>query len=182
MRNAFKAAAITFLIGLGSCAGTSDQDNTQSEFSSATIDIGMLVSDVEQSALFYTNTIGMSELPGFSVDADFCLDAGLTNSQPLEIRVFQIGAGETATKLKLMSVAGVKTKPSDNTFVHSQLGLSYLTVYVTDMSAALARLEATGVKPLAKGPVAIGEDPMGPALTLVRDPDGNLVELIGPTL
>ena len=36
------------------------------------------------------------------------------------------------------------------------------------------------MKPLAKTPVLIGEDPAGAYLTLVRDPDGNLIELIGP--
>jgi catechol 2,3-dioxygenase-like lactoylglutathione lyase family enzyme len=179
MKNAVKTAALTFLIGLGSCASVPSTESAHPEFSSSTIDIGMVVSDVEKSALFYGGTIGLNEAPGFSVGAEFCADSGLTDSQSLEIRVFKIGAGETATKLKLMQVPDVSSKKSDNAFVHSQLGLSYLTVYVTDMSAALARLKSTGVTPLAKGPVAIGEDPMGPSLTLVRDPDGNLVELIG---
>ena len=38
-----------------------------------------------------------------------------------------------------------------------------------------------GVVPLGNGPVTLGEDAMSPALALVGDPDGNLVELIGPT-
>ncbi|MFT7484263.1 MAG: catechol 2,3-dioxygenase-like lactoylglutathione lyase family enzyme [Candidatus Paceibacteria bacterium] len=181
MKNTVKTAALTFLIGLASCASLPTQESAHPGFSSATIDFGMVVSDIEQSALFFTNTIGLREAPGFSVGAEFCTDAGLTLSQPLAIRVFQTGTGETATKLKLMQIPGATSKMSDNAFVHSQLGLSYITIYVTDMGAVLARLQATGVQPLAKGPVALGEDPMGPALILVRDPDGNLIELIGPT-
>jgi catechol 2,3-dioxygenase-like lactoylglutathione lyase family enzyme len=52
---------------------------------------------------------------------------------------------------------------------------------VADADAAVARLAALGVRPLAKGPVplpaALGN---GMTLTCVRDPDGNLVELLGP--
>jgi hypothetical protein len=45
----------------------------------------------------------------------------------------------------------------------------------------LKRLEKAGVKPLAKGPVALPEPlPQGIYLTVVRDPDGNIVELVGP--
>ena len=45
----------------------------------------------------------------------------------------------------------------------------------------MARLEKAGVKPLAKGPVALRSPlPEGVFLSVVRDPDGNLVELVGP--
>jgi len=37
-----------------------------------------------------------------------------------------------------------------------------------------------GGKPLAKGPLRLGERPDSDYLALVRDPDGNLIELIGP--
>ena len=39
---------------------------------------------------------------------------------------------------------------------------------------------AAGGEPLAKGPVRLGERPDSDYLALVRDPDGNLIELIGP--
>jgi hypothetical protein len=47
--------------------------------------------------------------------------------------------------------------------------------------AALARLAKVGAKPIAKSPIAL-PDHLGKGLflTCVRDPDGNLVELIGP--
>ena len=50
------------------------------------------------------------------------------------------------------------------------------------MAAATKRLEANGVKPLAKGPVPLPEGfPEGVFLTVVKDPDGNFVELVGPS-
>jgi hypothetical protein len=52
---------------------------------------------------------------------------------------------------------------------------------VDDTDAALARLAKIGVKPIAKSPVAL-PDTLAPGmhLTCVRDPDGNVVELIAP--
>ena len=49
------------------------------------------------------------------------------------------------------------------------------------LGAALKRLDKAGVKPVAKGPVPLPAGlPQGVFLTVVQDPDGNLVELVGP--
>lgn len=172
-----------FALGLlaGSHMAGTAADAKKNEFARDTIDLGVVVSDVQKAVKFYTTAIGFKEAPGFSVGGDFCADAGLTDHQKLDIHVLVLDDGETATRLKLMEVPGVKSKPSDNMFIHSQLGYSYLTIYVADGNAALARLKRAGVKPLAKGPVPLPPDlPPGLGLVVVRDPDGNLIELIGP--
>ncbi len=151
------------------------------KFASETIDLGIVVSDVAKSVKFYTDALGFSETQGFSVGADFCADAGLTDRQALKIRVLVLGTSPSATKIKLMEVPGVKMKQTDNGFIHSQLGYRYLTIHVADATAALARLQKAGAKPIAKGPVALPAGlPAGMTLTVVRDPDGNLIELVGP--
>jgi catechol 2,3-dioxygenase-like lactoylglutathione lyase family enzyme len=150
------------------------------DFPRTTIDLGVHVSDIEASADFYTNVIGFTEVDGFDVSAEFATAAGLTDEQPLAVRVFVLGADESATNLKLMQVPNVETEKSDNAYVHSQLGFRYLTIRIEDTNAALERLKTGGSKPVADGPVLIGEDPAGSYLTVVRDPDGNLIELIGP--
>jgi uncharacterized protein (TIGR03067 family) len=151
------------------------------EFARGTIDLGVVTSDVDKAVKFYTEAVGFREIQGFSVDGQLCADAGLTDHKSLDIRVLVLEDNPAATRLKLMSLAGVKSKTADNTFIHSQLGYSYLTIYVADARAALERLKRAGVKPLAKGPVKLPEN-LGPGMTLtvVRDPDGNLIELIGP--
>ena len=150
-------------------------------FPRTTIDLGCVVTDLEKSVRFYTEGIGFRELKGFEVPADLARDAGLTDSRPLAIRVLVLGDDETATKLKLMQVAGTLPRTGDNEFIHSHAGFRYLTVIVADTDAALARLEKLGVKPIAKSPVSL-PDSLAPGmhLTCVRDPDGNVVELIGP--
>ena len=97
-------------------------------------------------------------------------------------RVFVLGEGESAARLKLMEVPDVETKESDNAFVHSQLGVRYLTIFVEDMNAAVERARAGGCEPIAEGPVLVGEDPSGPYVAVVRDPDGNMIELFRPKL
>ncbi len=57
----------------------------KAEFSRTTIDLGVVVSDLEESAKFYTEAIGFTEAPGFAVPADFCTKAGLTDGHPLRI-------------------------------------------------------------------------------------------------
>ena len=150
-------------------------------FPRTTIDLGCVVSDLDASVRFYTEAVGFTELKGFEVPVSVATDAGLTDGKPLAVRVLVLGEGDGATKLKLMQIAGTAPRKGDNEFIHSHTGFRYLTIFVADTDAALARLAKAGVKPLAKSPVAIPESiATGLFLTCVKDPDGNLVELIGP--
>jgi lactoylglutathione lyase len=150
-------------------------------FPRTTIDLGCVVTDLDKSVRFYTEGIGFREVKGFDVPAGLATDAGLTDARPLSIRVLALGDDDTATKLKLMQVAGTLPRTGDTDFIHSHTGFRYLTIMVADTDAALVRLEKLGVKPVAKSPIAL-PDSLAPGLhlTCVRDPDGNLVELIGP--
>lgn len=161
-------------------AARTDSQDTPSEFSSGTIDFGVVVRDVQKSVDFYTDLIGFTEVPGFAVDAEFCRTAGLTDGHPLTIRVLTLRKGDGATNLKLMSLPKVESKDADNAFIHSQLGYSYITIRTVSLQPALERLKRAGITPLAEGPIPLpGAGADGPHLAVVRDPDGNLVELIG---
>jgi catechol 2,3-dioxygenase-like lactoylglutathione lyase family enzyme len=150
-------------------------------FVRTTIDLGVVVSDLEKSAQFYTDVIGFTEVPGFHVPGPVAANAGLTNGLPLTVRVFVLGEGPEATKIKLMQLGDPTQRAGDNQFIHSHTGFRYLTILVKDMKASLARLEKAGVKPLAKSPVDIPETtaPGGLRLTCFRDPDGNIIEFVG---
>ncbi len=169
---------LALLVALTCVASIADESPA---FPRTTIDVGCVVTDMEKSVRFYTDGIGFREAASFDVSADVASDAGLTDLRPLAVRVLTLGDEATATKLKLMQVAGTLPRTGDNDFVHSHTGFRYLTIFVEDTDATLARLEKLGVKPIAKGPVTLpkkfGE---GITLTCVRDPDGNIVELIGP--
>lgn len=173
------AATAIMMVGLRAY-----QADAKPEFANVTIDLGTVVTDIEKSAKFYTEVIGFKEVPGFSVPADFAAEAGLTDpkiTSPLKIRVFVLGEGPGATKLKLMQIEGAKPKLSENETIHAQTGFRYLTLSITDTNRAMARIEKAGIKPVAKSPAAIPESiAKGIFLTIVKDPDGNIIELVGP--
>jgi lactoylglutathione lyase len=174
--------ALSLLCGclvLGSPFRVTRAQDDSKLFSKTTIDLGVVVGDVDKAVKFYTEAIGFQQRPGFQVPGDFAQDAGLTTGPQLDIRVLALGEGEGATLLKLMQVSGVPSKTSDNTVIHSQLGFSYLTIHVADMEASVEKLKKAGVATVAKTPIEIPFVP-GVYLTIVRDPDGNLVELVGP--
>jgi len=169
---------LSFLLALPCLAAAAAEPVS---FPRTTIDLGTVCSDVEKSARFYTEGIGFREAKGFEVPADLARAAGLTDGKPLAVRVLVLGEGDGATKLKLMQIKDTAPRQGDTEFIHSHTGFRYLTIMVADTDAALARLAKLGVKPIAKSPLAL-PDSLAPGmhLTCVRDPDGNLVELIGP--
>lgn len=147
------------------------------EFSKPVIDIGIVVNDVAKSAAFYTNAIGFKEVPGFKVSAERAAAIGLTDQQPADIRVFQLGEGNLATRVKLMSFPNAPGRQPDQKFIHSTVGMRYLTLYVSDLNVSLKRLAKEQVKLLGQTPVDLGG---GTWIAVLQDPDGNFIELVGP--
>jgi lactoylglutathione lyase len=147
------------------------------EFTKGVIDIGIVVSDAERTAQFLTNAIGFTEVKGFSVTPELGKKIGLVDGHPVEVRVFRLTEGGQATSIKVLSFPKAGGKKADQAFIHSTLGMRYLTLYVNDMSRALERLKAAKVKPLGETPLDLGG---GNYITVVRDPDDNFIELIGP--
>ena len=146
-------------------------------FSSAAADLGIVASDVKKSVAFYKNVIGCTEVNGFDVPAAFATSLGLVDNHDLTVRVLVLGEGKTRTQLKLMEFPKAGGSKSDQTFIHSSFGFSYLTLHVNDLNASIKRLKEAGVKLEGKTPVPLGGKN---ALVVCRDPDGNFVELIGP--
>lgn len=167
----FCLAASVLFVG---AAGTS---GTKADFARTTIDLGIVVSDVEKAAQFYTNALGFTEVPGFNVSKEMAGDSGLSDYQAFSVRVLVLGDQASATKIKIMEFPEAPGKKVDNKFINSSLGYSYLTIFVSDTTAAVERAKQAGVVPV-KEPYQLGSG--NSYLTLVRDPDGNIIELVGP--
>ena len=146
-------------------------------FSKTTFDLGVVVSDLDKAAEFYTKVVGMTEVQGFSAPANVATSFGLTNNQPVVVRKFVMADVKDAPSLKLMSFPNVKIAKPDQQFIHSTLGFSYLTLFVTDMDAAVERAQKAKVEFLGQTPVKAGGSNY---LAVYRDLDGNFIELIGP--
>ena len=151
-------------------------------FSSETIDLGVVVTDIDKSLEFYKDVIGFSQKDGFEVKGDFPKKVGLTDGTSLKIHVLTLGDDEKATKLKLMQVNS--TKPAQTIkqpYIHTITGFSYLTIFVKDVDLVLKNAKRKGFKPYAQSPQTLPEGlPQDVCLLMLKDPDGNFVEIVGP--
>lgn len=151
-------------------------------FSSQTIDLGVVVSDIEKSLTFYKEVVGFSEMDGFEVKGDFPKQVGLTDGTPLKIHVLVLGDDEKATKLKLMEVSSSKpARKIKQPYIHTLTGFSYLTIFVKDVDLVLTNAKRKGYAPYAKSPKTLPKGlPQDICLLMLKDPDGNFVEIVGP--
>jgi len=173
----FIALMVFCLLASVLLAGVAGTDRTKADFPRTTIDVGIVVSNVEKAAQFYKNAIGFTELSGFDVSKEMGGDTGLCDYQAFSVRVLVLADEPDATRIKIMEFTEKTGKKVDNRFINSSLGFSYLTISVSDMTAALERAKKAGVVPV-KEPYQLGTGNY--YLTLVKDPDGNIIELLGP--
>lgn len=147
-------------------------------FSSKTIHLGMVVSDLPTSVAFYKDVVGMVQVDrtSFDIDGEFGKRSGLTDGSPFHVEVLKLGSGEEATQLKLMSI-GEKAKKTENSYIHTNTGIQYLTFLVEDITTCVDNIRKHGVKLLGETPTPLGD---GKSFVLIQDPDGTFVELIGP--
>lgn len=144
-----------------------------------TIDVGIVARDVEVTARFLTSALGFIELKGFSVTSEFGKKLGIFDDfgPSIAVRVFSLGEKEQAVKVKVLPLPNAGQKKSNSPFVDSSSGFRFLTFYVNDMALTLKRLKAAKVKTLGATPFDMGG---GRYIVVVRDPDDNVFELIGP--
>ena len=145
-------------------------------FSSETIHVGVVAADLEASLRFYEEVIGMERVSSFEIDEGLGARSGLSGGVPFKVEVLQLGTGETATQWKVMSF-GDLAQAQENTYIHNRVGMQYITLFVNDLSASIARLEAHNIEMLGESPTPL---PDGRHFVLVQDPDDTFVELIGP--
>lgn len=178
MRMLLCAMMMLLLVG---CASMQTGKVATKDFTSTTVDFGIVVSDINRSLEFYTKGLGLTEASTFDVPAGMGRESGLSDGKPFKVHVLKLGEGPTATSVKLMQFCDAPGVRADHSFIHSTLGVSYLTIYVQDTNAAVARAKAAGVEVMAKGPVNLKPYlDVDLYLTCVRDPDGNIIELVGP--
>jgi len=173
------AAAIA--AGAAGCAQPETRALGPTSFASPTVDFGIIVSDIDRAGNFYKNTLGLTELPGFDVPAGMAGDSGLAAYKPFHVRVYVAENKPGATQVKLMQFTDTLAKQPDNAFIHSTFGIRYLTFHVTDIAACVERARKAGYPTIAKGPVPLPAGfPKGIYLAVLRDPDGNMIELVVP--
>jgi len=154
----------------------------KSNFSRQTIDLGVVVTDAKKSLAFYKDVIGFKEVPGFEVKGKFPKAVGLTDGSSLNVHVLVLGEDESATKLKVMQVDSKKpARTIEQPYIHTVAGFSYLTIFVEDVDLVMTNAKKHGHEAYAKSPQILPKGfPQDLCLLMLKDPDGNFVEIVGP--
>ncbi len=148
----------------------------QSEFSSSLIGVGVVTKDIQKSLDFYLNVIGMTKVGEFDVDENFGKISGLTNGLAFHVDVLKLQDSPEANQWKLMSFKKEGSHPMPK-YIEDDTGMQYITIMVNSLEPFLKRIKQHGVKLMGDTPVPLGETDH---FVLVQDPDGTIIELIGP--
>ena len=148
----------------------------QSEFSSGLIGVGVVTKDITKSLDFYINVIGMTKVGEFDVDENFGKISGLTDKIAFHVDVLKLQDSPEANQWKLMSFKKEGSHPMPE-YIHDDTGMQYITINVNSLDPVLKRIKENNVKLLGETPVPLGEKDH---FVLVQDPDGTIIELIGP--
>lgn len=148
----------------------------QSEFSSGLIGVGVVCKDINKSLDFYINVIGMTKVGEFEVDGDFGTSSGLTDGLAFHVDILKLQDSPDANQWKLMSFKKEGSHPMPN-YIHDDTGMQYITIMVNSLEPFLKRIRENKVKLMGDTPIPLGETDH---FVLVQDPDGTIIELIGP--
>ncbi|MCK4880665.1 MAG: VOC family protein [Bacteroidales bacterium] len=169
-----KKLSVYLIIAL--TAMISSKTMAQSEFSSGLIGVGVVTQDIEKSLDFYLNVIGMTKVGAFDVDEAFSKISGLTGGVPFHVDILKLQDTPDANQWKLMSFNKEGSHPMP-TYIQDDTGMQYITINVNSLEPFLKRIKKHHVKLLGETPIPLGEKDH---FVLVQDPDGTIVELIGP--
>lgn len=148
----------------------------QSEFSSGLIGVGVVTRDIEKSLDFYLHVIGMTKVGEFDVDENFGKISGLSDGIAFHVDVLKLQDSPDANQWKLMSFNKDGSHPIPK-YIHDDTGMQYITIHVNSLEPFLKRIKKHNAKLLGDTPVPLGEKDH---FVLVQDPDGTIIELIGP--
>jgi len=148
----------------------------QSEFSSGLIGVGVVTKDITKSLDFYLNIIGMTKVGEFDVDENFGNISGLTDGIAFHVDVLKLQDSPEANQWKLMSFKKEGSHPMPE-YIHDDTGMQYITINVNSLDPVLNRIKENNIKLMGETPIPLGEKDH---FVLVQDPDGTIIELIGP--
>lgn len=174
-----RTLTLTLAIGLlllSGLAGFALRTESPRATADPTIDVGVVVDDLDASLQFYRTVIGMEQRRTIDINEDFGQRSGLTGGTPTEIRVLTLGEGDAATEWKLMTFPDLPDAASESNITDQQ-GMQYITLQVDQLGPYLERARTHGVKPLGETPVSLNEENH---FLLLQAPEGTFVELIGP--
>ena len=133
------------------------------------IDIGIVVQDLEKASHFYGEILGLPVVREVEITADKAIQAGCASGR-FQFKAFQ--AGEVQLK-----VAQADSSPNNGGGkVDASTGFRYITFTVDSVEETYNHLKNPGVN--IQGQVT--EVIPGRFIVFFADPDGNMLECVGP--
>ncbi len=139
------------------------------ELSRPVLDIGLVVRDLEAALEFYGDKLGMKPTRKIPVDAKTAKQGGIAGG-PFDIQYMEFG------EVNLKLVHFKDAPPPGPTGADGQTGFRYITMWVKDITSTYEEWKAKGVEFLSEPIRRTPEMQM----VFMRDPEGNLIEILGP--
>ena len=173
IKRAFLPISCIMIFLIFSCSRANQRIENNGLFKAMPMQVGIVVSDLEESLNFYTNVIGMTEVRRFSFTAELAAKVGLTDNKSLDAVVLKLNDVPGAAEYKLVKIEGLKREPLLDSFIP---GLRYITIHVKNFDQHVERLKNANIKTLTDGPIIL---PSGMQILSFLDPDGALIEILG---
>jgi len=133
------------------------------------IDVGIVVKDLEVAEKFYGGVLGLPIVREVEITEEQARQAGCASGR-FEFKAFQAG------EVQLKVVQADSNPPAGGGIVDKSTGYRYLTFTVESVQEAREALAAAGVTLMGK----ITEVVPGRFIIFFQDPDGNMLECVGP--
>lgn len=133
------------------------------------IDIGIVVKDLARAARFYGETLGLPVVREVEIPEEKARKAGCAAGR-FRFKAFQAG------DVQLKVVQADANPPAGGGKVDRSTGFRYITFSVESVEATARALQAAGVRPEGE----ITEVVPGRFIIFFADPDGNMLECVGP--
>ncbi len=169
-----KSIVVSLFLSLIVTSLTAQMAPAPDEFSNPTIQVGVVVSDLDEAVDFYTDVIGMTQTGAFSVGGEKAKELGLSDGRHLDVKILKLENSEQSNEWKLMSFGKEASHPKQN-YIHDDNGMQYITIFVKDINPFIKRVKEHNVKILSKEPSVLEN---GRKFILIQDPDGTFIELI----
>ena len=156
------SVCLLLMISVSACtqdAPASQQEVTESSEARIAVDVGVIVSDMEESLSFYRDLLG---LPVIADIRTSLIGAG---------RMIQLQHGASLIKLVQMDDSPDSQTESGIT---TTIGYRYITLMITDIDSIMGKIEA-GEVPVTLPLTELGN---GAKILMVEDPAGNIVEFV----
>jgi len=133
------------------------------------IDIGIVVKDLERAARFYGETLGLPVVREVEITEEKARKSGCAAGR-FRFKAFQAG------DVQLKVVQADAAPPTGGGKVDRATGFRYITFSVESVEETCKALRAAGVQ--LEGEIT--EVVPGRFIIFFQDPDGNLLECVGP--